>query len=288
MTARTEYENRRQARQRLLEQLRRKDDHAVSFRTAMFCVGLLIAWAVLGGWGAAWQFLLIPGGLFLAGLFYHESVKRKQRSAKLAIDYYERCLQRLDGEWAGVGPDGGEFLDPLHPYAGDLDIFGVGSVFQLLNSPITPGGAKTLAMWLAPAPGQGLPSGGAVVNRQNAVRTLCDQIDLRERTAGGDRLDQAVSEGCRATSKLAQQPGWADGNLDSCCWCDSRCFGNRWACFLVPLKFSVGADSHRLRSACLSLSTTRAAHRDQAAQRTCCFRAASYRTSGHCPRSRCR
>ena len=183
MTARTEYENRLQARQRSFDALRRKDDHAVSFRTAVGLFGILIAWVVLGGWGAPWQLLLIPVGLFLASLFFHESVKRKQRIARLAIDYYERCLQRLDGEWAGVGPDGQEFLDPLHPYAGDLDVFGEGSLFQLLNSPVTPGGAKTLAAWLTPAGEQSLPSGKTVVERQNAVRTLRDQIDLRERLA---------------------------------------------------------------------------------------------------------
>ncbi len=183
MTARSEYENRLQARQQAHDQLRRQDDHAVSFRTAVFFAGILTVWVVLGGWGVPWQFLLIPVGLFLAALFYHESVKRKLRSAKLAIDYYQRCLQRLDGEWSGVGPDGGEFLDPLHPYAGDLDIFGVGSLFQLLNSPITPGGAKTLAMWLAPEPDLGPPSGEVVMRRQNAVRTLREQIDLRERLA---------------------------------------------------------------------------------------------------------
>ena len=183
MTARTEYESRLESRQRSYDQLRRKDDHLVSFRTAVACAGILLAWVVFGGWGVPWQFLLIPVGLFLATLFYHESVKRKQHSSQLAIDYYERCLQRLDGKWSGIGPEGEDFLDPLHPYAGDLDIFGVGSLFQLLNSPVTPLGAKTLAMWLAPEPNQGPPSGETVVQRQNAVRTLREQLDLREKLA---------------------------------------------------------------------------------------------------------
>ncbi|NOZ40385.1 MAG: DNA mismatch repair protein MutS [Planctomycetes bacterium] len=206
MTAHTEYENRLEARQRSYDQLCRKDDHAVSFRTAVFLVGILVAWVVLGGWGVPWQFLLIPVGLFLGALFYHESVKRKQRSAKLAIDYYQRCLQRLDGKWSGIGPDGGEFLDPLHHYAGDLDIFGIGSLFQLLNSPITPSGAKTLANWLAPASDQGMPSGEAVINRQNAVRTLRDQLDLRERLAVIGPTKQSQLD-ARELQKWLKNPG---------------------------------------------------------------------------------
>ncbi len=183
MTARTEYENRLQARLQSHDQLRRQDDHAVSFRTAVACAGILLAWVVFGGWGIPWQFLLIPAGLFLAAVIFHEAIKRKQRSTNLAIEYYQRCLQRLDGKWSGAGPDGAEFLDPLHPYAGDLDIFGTGSLFQLLNSPVTPPGAKTLAMWLAPPPDQGPPPSESVIQRQTAVRTLRDQLDLRERLA---------------------------------------------------------------------------------------------------------
>ncbi len=207
MTARTEYENRLQSRQRSFDALCRKDDHAVSFRTAVTLFGILIAWVVLGGWGVPWQWLLIPAGLFLAAIFWHESVKRKQRTARLAIDYYERCLQRLDGEWAGVGPDGQEFLDPLHPYAGDLDVFGEGSLFQLLNSPITPGGAKTLAAWLTPAGEQSLPSGETVIERQKAVRTLRDQIDLRERLAAIGPTKQSQLDAQELQSWLSNPGG---------------------------------------------------------------------------------
>lgn len=183
MSVRNEYESRLQARQQAFEQLRRQDDQAVNFRTAIACVGMLALWVVVGGWGAPWQLLLIPAGLFVAGLIYHEFVKRKQAAAKRAIEYYERCLARIDGTWTGVGPAGEEFADPLHPYSGDLDVFGTGSLFQLLNSPVTPRGAKTLAAWLAPDPSVGPPKRETVRDRQAAVQVLGDQLDLRERLA---------------------------------------------------------------------------------------------------------
>ena len=206
MTARTEYENRLHARQKSFDQLRRKDDHVVSFRTAVACFGILAIWVVLS-WGMPWQILLVPAALFLGALFYHETVKRKQRTAQLAIDHYQRCLQRLDGEWSGIGPDGAEFLDPLHPYAGDLDIFGVGSLFQLLNSPITPSGAKRLAAWLTPASGESLPDSETVAERQNAIRTLREQLDLRERLAVIGPTKQSQSDARELQSWLSNPGG---------------------------------------------------------------------------------
>ncbi len=182
MGVRSEYEARLKSREQIFQQLRRQDDHAVSFRTAMACAGMIALWVVLS-WGVAWQLLLVPIGLFVAGLIYHEIVKRKQVAAQRSIDYYQRCLQRLDGAWSGVGPSGDEFLDPLHPYAGDLDIFGEGSLFQLLNSPVTPSGAKTLATWLAPDPQDCVPAHAVVAARQDAVGSLRDNIDLREQLA---------------------------------------------------------------------------------------------------------
>ncbi len=181
-TPRSEYERRLQARKQTREQLRRKDDHAVSFRTAVFCVAVLVAWVVLG-WGVPWQLLLLPIALFLAAIVYHGGVKRQLRVAERAIEHYQIALQRLDGEWIGIGPDGVEFQDSLHPYSSDLDLFGNGSLFQLLNSPVTPAGAKTLASWLAPQPEQAVPSSETIYKRQEAVQALRDQLDLREKLA---------------------------------------------------------------------------------------------------------
>lgn len=183
MSVRNEYKTRLKARQQAFDRLRRQDDHAVSFRTAVACAGMLALWVVVGGWGVPWQLLLVPAGLFIVGLIYHEVVKRKQAAAERAIEYYERCLARLDGNWSGVGSAGDEFVDPQHPYSGDLDIFGEGSLFQLLNSPVTPSGAKTLAAWLAPNAKNGPPQHEEVLDRQAAIHALGNELDLRERLA---------------------------------------------------------------------------------------------------------
>ena len=207
MPAKQEYESRLQQRQQAFDKLRRKDDHAVSFRTAVACAGMLALWVVFGGWGVPWQLLLVPAGLFLVGLIYHEIIKRKQSAAQRAIDYYQRCLNRLEGKWSGVGPNGIEFADPLHPYSGDLDIFGEGSLYQLLNSPVTPNGAKTLSTWLAPDPEVGSPAHATIAARQQAVQELGKKLDLREQLAVIGPTKQSQQDAAQLQAWLSKPGG---------------------------------------------------------------------------------
>ena len=76
--------------------------------------------------------------------------------------------------WMGTGRDGTRYLDG-HAYARDLDLFGRGSLFELLNSARTEVGEETLADWLrAPAPVD------EVLARQAAVDELRPMLDVRE------------------------------------------------------------------------------------------------------------
>ena len=66
--------------------------------------------------------------------------------------------------------------DPHHPYAADLDVFGVGSLFELINAAHTQIGRTTLAAWLLePA------SPEEIVARQEAIKELSPKVDFRER-----------------------------------------------------------------------------------------------------------
>ena len=83
-------------------------------------------------------------------------------------------LARLDGQWPGTG-SGGERFAADHPYARDLDLFGNGSLFQLLSTARTEAGEATLAGWLsAPADPE------EVRARQAAVEELRPRLDFRE------------------------------------------------------------------------------------------------------------
>ena len=89
--------------------------------------------------------------------------------------YFESGLARLDGNWAGTGETGDRYLDPAHPYAQDLDLFGKGSLFELLCTARTHIGEDTLARWLlAPAAPR------RCARARQAVEELRPRLDLRE------------------------------------------------------------------------------------------------------------
>lgn len=119
------------------------------------------------------------------------------------VSYYQLGLARLRHQWQGRGSDGKEFLPDNHVYASDLDIFGAGSLFELLCTARTGVGRAMLARWLLnPA------ECNEVVARQRAVAELRDMIDLREdwASAGRNGLDQV---GRAAIRDWADAPGVA-------------------------------------------------------------------------------
>jgi hypothetical protein len=135
--------------------------------------------------------LLIPVGAFVFFAVLHERVLESVRLRNRIMSFYERGLQRLNDEWAGTGESGERFLNPAHPYAHDLDIFGKGSLFELLCTTRTRTGEETLARWLLePAPV------AAILARQPAIADLNERVGFRERlfTAGDDTRRSVHSE----------------------------------------------------------------------------------------------
>jgi predicted ATPase len=133
-------------------------------------------------------------------LVFHERVRQAMRLAGRGVSFYERGLARLEDRWSGQGEPGVSFLDEDHPYARDLDLFGQGSLFELLNTTRTRGGEQTLADWLrAPATPEEIHA------RQAAVDELRSHVDLRERLAlrGEDARSGVHPE---ALITWAQQP----------------------------------------------------------------------------------
>jgi hypothetical protein len=146
------------------------------------------------GWISAW-WLLAPGGAFLIFVVIHERIDRARAAATRGIAYFERALARLTNQWIGRGNAGERFRDPQHVYADDLDLFGRGSLFELLSTARTAAGDRTLADWLL-APGER----ENVIARQNAVAELRPRIDLREELAlMGEDIRAAADAGALAS-----------------------------------------------------------------------------------------
>jgi hypothetical protein len=147
-----------------------------NLRVASFATCLAVA---LGAFGldafSAWWLAAPLAAFFWTGVRLDGAVKARARLAR-AVAFHERALRRLDGQWIGDGGETGDrFLDDAHLYARDLDLFGKGSLFELLNAARTRIGEETLAAWLKDA------AAPAVVRaRQRAVGELAPRVDLRE------------------------------------------------------------------------------------------------------------
>ena len=92
-------------------------------------------------------------------------------------EYYEAGIARLTRNWESLD-EGREFSDPDHFYAADLDLFGHGSLFQLICSARTQAGRETLANWMkAPCRRE------EALARQDAISELRERHDLRDALA---------------------------------------------------------------------------------------------------------
>jgi hypothetical protein len=122
------------------------------------------------------EFITVPIGIFLVLGVLQEKHIRRLRFRSRAINFFNRGIARIEDRWKGTGETGERFLDPAHPYARDLDLFGAGSLFELLCTARTRAGEETLAAWLlAPAPVE------EVLARQQAVRELESRVGFRAR-----------------------------------------------------------------------------------------------------------
>ena len=145
--------------------------------------------AVLG-WRAGLSFwwVAIPVAIFPWLVRRHDRVVRGRAAAMRGMAFYERGLARLEDKWVGTGETGERFRDDHHVYANDLDLFGRGSLFELLSLARTRTGEETLARWLtSPA------DASEIRMRQEAVDELSAALDLRERLAlSGADVREAV------------------------------------------------------------------------------------------------
>ena len=157
------------------EVLSRQDNRLAFWRFVSFLAGVAACWPALFTHQAP-PWLPAPfAAVFIALWIIHERVGQRLTQAARARDYYQRALERLAGKWAGKGDDGARFLDPRHPYAIDLDIFGRSSLFELICAARTRMGEETLAQWL-----RGGEDATSIAERREAVQELSRHVDLRE------------------------------------------------------------------------------------------------------------
>ncbi|MGE5243257.1 MAG: MutS-related protein [Betaproteobacteria bacterium] len=151
-----------------------------NLRLLAAAAGAVMLWMAFVGHSLAPAWVLAPAVAFVALVAVHARTLDRLERARRARRWYEMGLERLAERWVGTVPpdrDGLRFADG-HPYARDLDLFGRGSLFALLNLATTEAGEESLARWL---------SAGAEISesiaRQQAVGELRPMLDWREELA---------------------------------------------------------------------------------------------------------
>ena len=122
--------------------------------------------------------LCVPLALLVVAIWRFRKYRKAQNRQWRLQRYYDRAVGRVEGKWPGNGADGDEFLAAEHPYARDLNVFGEGSLFELLCIARSAIGRRGLAQYLLSAPAL-----EEILLRQAAVQELKEQAELRERVA---------------------------------------------------------------------------------------------------------
>lgn len=162
-----------------------------TFITAKIAVAFLTIF--IAGWLAKYHsskiaWTLVPLGVLVLLFVLHEKVLQSIRRISRLKTLYQQGIDRLESRWMDFEQQGERFLDPIHPYARDLDIFGRGSLFQLLSTARTHAGENQLAAWLLQR-----SSIEEIKERQIASAEMSTKLDLRERIAlAGDDVRVGV------------------------------------------------------------------------------------------------
>ena len=145
--------------------------------TALAFVACL--WFAFGPRWIAPAWVLAPTALFIALAIAHDRVIRARSEAERRAAHCRAGLARLADDWAGRGDDGLAYRPEGHPYADDLDIFGKGSLFELISLARTPAGAGTLASWLCqPAEPDEIRARQAAVDELRPTTLLREDLSL--------------------------------------------------------------------------------------------------------------
>lgn len=151
----------------------------VAFLLALFMgwqalkTGLMIWWT-----GAAGMLIVL-----ISLVRVHLLLTRKRNIASEITRFNEKEILSLRGDQS-VFDSGDEFIDGTHPYALDLDLFGIGGLFPFLNRTVTSAGKEALAARLLDRE----TNPGTLRQTQEAVSELSKMVSFRLSFFGTGRV----------------------------------------------------------------------------------------------------
>jgi len=180
---------------------------ASNARLVCFVAFVILGWLAFGTHSLEAVWVALPAFAFIALVITHDRILRREERASRMRRFFDEGIARLEDRWAGQGDRGDRYRDPSHPYAEDLDVFGTGSLFELLATTRTATGSDRLANWL-----QQPARAGTIRRRQAAVSELRPRLDLRLRMAlAGDESSSTIQQEALeawASAPAAALPPW--------------------------------------------------------------------------------
>lgn len=120
-------------------------------------------------------YIALPIFIFILIVVRHHGVRKKINFLHNLVQINKIALLRLGGKWNNFASSGKEFMNLDHPYTGDLNIFGQGSLYQYINATTFFMGEEALARLLSVQ-----PCYQDIGPRQQAIHDLAGRLEWRQ------------------------------------------------------------------------------------------------------------
>lgn len=170
------YQQRRDKFAVSLYQVTRKIKQVSMLRISVFLAGLLAIY--FGTTISVWAVIVVAlvfAVSFITIIVWHTKLHSRREELVRLLKINEDELLALENKFSQFH-SGDEFLDANHPFAGDLDIFGEGSIFQYISRTSTYIGKIKLAGWFL-IPEKNIQT---IKNRQESVADLKSRLEWRQ------------------------------------------------------------------------------------------------------------
>ncbi|MEG6616687.1 DNA mismatch repair protein MutS [Peptococcaceae bacterium 1198_IL3148] len=170
------YQQKKSGYQTELADAKKKDSQLVFYRSALAVtvIGLLV-YSYFKEVANLYLYVALLVLIFMVVVNRHRKVRGQISHLENYVAINDQALKRLSGQWTSFPHRGEQFMAAEHPYSGDLNIFGQGSLFQYLNTTNLVTGERALAQLL------GRPvAPDATTARQQAIKELASHLDWRQ------------------------------------------------------------------------------------------------------------
>lgn len=151
--------------------------------------------------------VIIGIAVFMIIANFHGKKIDKRDKLNVVIEFNQKGLKRLNGEFKEFEDKGEDLVEVDHPFGNDIDIFGHSSLFQMINTTRTRSGRGRLGQILAI---RKLPKKEEINERQEAIKELGEKVKWREKLyveatfkkSKSEELDELI-KWCKSKSKSA-------------------------------------------------------------------------------------